>query len=380
VNTLSTFFQDRLEKRCRQGNLRELKNPQNHLIDFASNDYLGLLHDGILHALIEKETRIVGLEQGNQRGYGATGSRLLTGNSQYYEELEKEIAQFHQAEAGLIFNSGYLAILGLLSAIVHPQSTVIYDIGSHASLYDALKITRVNALPFRHQDLDHFVQCLKRATGEIFVCVASIYSCDGTQSDLKKIHEYCQQVGAHLIVDEAHATGYLGELGEGAVQMVGIQSEVFARLHTFGKALGAQGSIVLGSSLLREYLINFARPLIYTTALPLNSLIAIRCAYQALQTFPECQKQLKTCIQYFIEKNQKIAFSLISSTSPIQCLKVPGNQLVRQMAEKLRQKGFNVSPLLSPTVRRGDECLRICLHAFNTFEEIDLLIEAIQNF
>lgn len=369
MNQHLTVFQQRLDQRRSRGNYRELTAARIGCVDFASNDYLGFLRDGILDEIMSKCHE--------RQSCGAGGSRLLTGHSRYYEMLEADIACFHQEEAGLIFNSGYVANLSLLPAVTAPGDTIIYDQEVHASLHDAVKLARVRAFPFRHQDLGHLSRRLEQARGRVFVCIESVYSCDGSLADLPEVHRLCQQAGAHLIVDEAHATGWLGAKGEGAIQMHGLQGKVFARVHTFSKALGGQGAIVLGSALLREYLINFARPFIYTTALPRYSLAVIRCAYQALEACAGKREQVQKLIHYFRKKARERSLSFEDSTTVIQCLRIPGNEAVKKAAGKLQQKGFDVRPFLRPTVGRGKECLRICLHAFNTEEEIHTLLESI---
>jgi len=367
MNSLHAAFEQRLNRRRINGTYRELTISLNECIDFASNDYLGILHNRLLDALIEKEGR-------EAISWGSGGSRLLTGNSLYCEELEREIAQFHQAEAGLIFNSGYAANLGILTAVASPGDTIIYDQDVHASLHDAVRLSRAKPLPFRHGDLAHLARRLEQARGEVFVCAESVYSCDGSQPDLAEIQRQCQSKGAHLIVDEAHATGWLGPKGVGVVQMLGLQGQVFARVHTFSKALGGQGAIVLGSSTLREYLLNFSRPFIYTTALPSRSLAAVRCAYKSLENFQGVRERLQSTIQYFRSKVKEHALTFEDSHSVIQNFRIPGNEAVKITARRLQGEGFDVRPLVSPTVRRGKECLRMCLHAFNTEEEIDALL------
>lgn len=371
---ISTYFQEKLLKREEMGNERFLMASDKEWVDFASSDYLGLIYYGTLHSLIEEEK----LKLGNiHRWPGTTGSRLLTGHNRYYDELEKEIAEFHQAEAGVMFNSGYGANLGLLPTVASSDDTIIYDSGIHASFHDSFKMARSKALSFRHLDLNHLEKKLKSAKGRIFVCVESIYSIDGLHSDLRAIHQLCQNAGAYLIVDEAHSLGWMGEKGVGAVQIAKIS--VFARAHPFSKALGCQGAIILGSSLLRKFLVNFSRPLIYTSALSMQNLVTIRCAYLALKTLPEYRYHLVSRIDYFRKKVKEKGIPFLDSFSPIQCLVLPGNDRVKAAAGKLQKKGFDVRPLLSPTVRRGKECLRICLHAFNTDFEINALLEALEN-
>ena len=370
MNSLHTEFQRKLDQRRQKGNYRALKAASPALIDFASPDYLGLLHDQVLEQQVAEEIK-------NLNGCRTLGSRLLTGHSEYFDTIERESAQFHQEETGLIFNSGYIANLGLLGTLATSADTVICDQLVHASFHDALRFARAKVLLFRHLDTSHLEQRLNQATGRIFVCIESVYSCNGKQPDLKTMQRLCEEAGAYLIVDEAHATGWLGHRGEGAVQHEGLQGKIFARVHTFSKALGGQGAIVLGSASLREILINFSRPWIYTTALPCANLAWIGCAYKAMQDAYEQRKRLKRNIIRFRKTMERYSLCYEDSWSPIQCVKISGNHEVKKMAHCLQEEGFDVRPLMSPTVRRGEECLRICLHAFNREEEIDGLVHCL---
>ena len=224
------FLSEKITDKKGKGICRELTFQLPGMIDFASNDYLGFLHDGILDALMKEKVI-------EAKRWGAGGSRLLTGNSTYCEELEKEIARFHQAEAGLLFNSGYTANLGLISSIAAACDTIIYDQEVHASVHDGIRISRADAFPFRHLDPDHLRQRLKQAKGLVFG-IESVYSCNGRQAPLIEIHRLCQEAGAHLIIDEAHATGWLGQKGEGAVQMLGLQEHIFARISHLQQGFG----------------------------------------------------------------------------------------------------------------------------------------------
>jgi len=208
-----------LALRKTKGLLRQLPK-ENNLIDFCSNDYLGLarskeLADKVLSDL-EKE----------QNAGGSTGSRLITGNSSFAEELEAFIAEYHKAEAGLLFNSGYDANLGLLSAVPNRNDTVVHDELVHASIRDGIRLGLTKSYAFRHNDLSHLETQLKRAENSIFVVVESVYSMDGDLAPLKEICFLCKKYAAQLIVDEAHATGVFGKKGEGRVVALNLQSPV----------------------------------------------------------------------------------------------------------------------------------------------------------
>jgi 8-amino-7-oxononanoate synthase len=263
-----------LEKRRSAGLLRSLKTPEN-LIDFCSNDYLGLARSVTLRQTIEQSVAVH-----SNRLNGSTGSRLLAGNSALAEELETELAAFHDTEAALIFNSGYDANVGLLASLPQRGDTLLTDDLIHASMIDGARLSVANRFKFRHNDLDDLENRLKRATGTVYVAIESVYSMDGDLAPLTEIVELCEHYEAALIVDEAHATGVFGPQGGGLVQSLGLQKRVFARVHTFGKALGVHGAAVVGSASLRDFLINFARSFVYSTALPPHSLLAIHSVYR----------------------------------------------------------------------------------------------------
>jgi 8-amino-7-oxononanoate synthase len=189
----------------------------------------------------------------------------------------------------------------------------------------------------------------------------------------------CDQFDVKIIVDEAHATGVVGREGKGLVNELGVEKKVFARLHTFGKALGCHGAIILGSETLRTYLINFARPFIYSTALPYHALVSIRCAYEFLPKAGRQRELLNSMIQLFSKGLRRIdQVTVIDSSSPIHSIIIPGNEAVKSVASKLQEKGLDVRPILSPTVPKGKERLRICLHAFNTEEQILKLVDELR--
>ena len=370
--TADTFLHQSLQNRKDQNALRKLSN-KGHLIDFCSNDYLGFARSEELRKNSSKEFASLS-DQKN----GSTGSRLLTGNVAYTEQLEKRIAKFHNAANSLIFNSGYDANIGLFSSLGKTGSTIIYDELVHASVRDGIKLSAASAFMFRHNDLKHLEERLKIATGLIYVAIETIYSMDGDHSPLKEIALLCKKYKANLIVDEAHATGIKANKGKGLVQEFKIEKDIFARVHTFGKALGCHGAVILGSELLRSYLINFSRSFIYTTALPLKSLVTINQAYQLLEKSNPEIKKLDFLIERFksrISKNKDI--QLIESYSPIQCIVITGNEEVKRISKLLEKSGFDVRPILSPTVPKGKERLRICIHSFNTKEDLDELISSL---
>jgi len=368
---MNTWFQHKLEKLHREGNLRSLIKSPAASIDFASNDYLGFARSSSL----VKET-IQHWQRFFPSSLGSSGSRLLTGNSSLAEDLEKRIADFHEAEDGLLFNSGYTANLGLLSAIASDGDVYLYDSHIHDSTRAGMQLSSAKCFPWRHNDCEHLSQRLQnqKTAAKIFVIIESVYSCDGSIAPMKEIFKICQQYHAQLIVDEAHATGVLGRAGKGLICEFNDHYSVLARIHTFSKALGVFGAIVLGSSELKRYLINHCRPLIYTTALPTPLLLMVEAAYRKLECSKRLIQKLHGLIQYFKENIQHTDLPFLTSYTPIQSLIIPGAMNVRTVANALSQQSYDVRPLTSPTVQKGKERLRICLHAFNTYQEIDQLI------
>jgi 8-amino-7-oxononanoate synthase len=359
------FLHKKLNERQAHNALRRLRLPDGKT-DFCSNDYLGIVTGG----LIEKA-----LALNSPPPHGSGGSRLLAGNYPLIEAAEKELAAFHNAEAGLIFNSGYDANLGVFSCIPQRGDTILYDMLSHASIRDGIRLSFARSFSFAHNDLADLEKKLSLAEGTIFVVTESVFSMDGDQAPLAGMVDLCRRYGAQLIIDEAHATGIIGKKGEGLVQDRGFQKECLARIHTFGKAVGCHGAIVLGSPALRDYLINFSRPFIYTTALPPGSVAAIRKAYQLFPSMEKERQRLQHLVDRFREAD--LPFEKPDSLTAIQAVIVPGNDAVRQLAGELQTGGLDVRPILYPTVPKGGERLRIVLHAFNTGEELDRLIAAL---
>lgn len=358
-------IEKQLTKRRHLGNLRQLQVAP-PLIDFSSNDSLGLARSPLLAAAMLEEWK----NHTDQR-MGSTGSRLLTGNSLYAQSLEEKIATFHGYEAGVLFSCGYMANVGLISTVAGEDTTLFFDAAVHASTRDGIRLSRASAFPFWHNDLTHLEQRLKECTrqGDRFICVESIYSTDGSVAPLREIATLAESHNAHLIVDEAHAVGVYGPQGRGLVAHHHLTGRVFAQVVTFGKALGTYGAIVLGSDLLKQALLNFATSYIYTTALPFPMLAAIACSYDLFPHLEHERAHLHTLIQEFCA----------AQATHIQCVPLPGNQRVKEASHSLARLGFDVRPLMSPTVRRGEEMLRICLHAFNTVGEVRALLEGLHD-
>lgn len=372
MNKAEEFIQYKLQQRNEKGILRTLSSLQLP-IDFSSNDYLGFARSTELKTLTANK-----LTQIEHYKNGATGSRLLNGNHPFTEETEQKIANFHHAAAGLIFNSGYDANIGLISSLAQRGDTIIADELVHASLIDGARLSHANRYTFRHNDLNELEAKLKIAKGNIYVLAESVYSMDGDIAPLAGISQLCKQYQANFIVDEAHALGIFGTQGKGLVQQLGIEHHVFARIITFGKALGCHGAIVMGSTNLRSYLINFARSFVYTTAAPLHSIASIYSAYQMLSE-TDYSQQIKSRIDLYRHLIKDSKLPTVESHSAIQTILYHNATDAKAAAKILQSKGLDVRAILSPTVAEGKERLRICLHLYNTNQEIKTLVNELKN-
>ena len=365
---INEVLKSQLNKRDDTGVLRYLKLTDDSWIDFNSNDYLGL----------SKVQEI--FSAGNQfQDNGAGGSRLLSGNKHYHEAVEAYMADYFRAEATLLYNSGYMANLGVLSSVPQRGDTVILDELSHMCIKEGVRLSRANYYNFKHSNLMDLQAKLKKARGNKFIVVESVYSMDGDMAPLQEIAALAKQENAALIVDEAHSTGLHGDFGSGLCCHLGIEDQVFARIYTFGKAVGAHGAAIAGSELLKRYLINYSRQFIYTTALPYHSVISIQNALNYRKSHPELWEKLQANITLFKSLLQ-VGIPSLKSDHAIQGVILGSSEKAKAFSAYLNKQRFDIRPIVSPTVPKGSERVRICLHAFNSEKEITLLCQHINSY
>ncbi|HEY0743905.1 MAG TPA: pyridoxal phosphate-dependent aminotransferase family protein [Chryseosolibacter sp.] len=366
MNNLEKYLFQQLSAREEKGILRRLKITNPALVDFTSNDYLGLAQSEELRSRID--ARVEALQPKN----GATGSRLLSGNSVLYEQLENDLKTIFDAESCLVFNSGYSANLGVLASIPSRNDTIIYDELCHASIRDGVRLSLATKYSFRHNDLNDLEKKIRQSKGNIVIAIESIYSMDGDYAPLQEIVNLSEKYGCSIILDEAHSTGVMGLNGSGLATSLNLQDKIAIRIYTFGKAMGAHGACIAGSKNLINYLVNFSRPFIYTTALPDHAIIGLQEAFKFLQIGQQLQTTLHHKIEVF-----KRSIKTSSSPTAIQTVITGSVEKTRQTSALLLESGFDVRPIFSPTVPEGTERLRICLHTFNTDEEISTLANQI---
>ncbi|KAF9659520.1 pyridoxal phosphate-dependent aminotransferase family protein [Tenacibaculum sp. ZH5_bin.1] len=370
---------NKLNKKLNQRKINNaLRNlgKENSFVDFSSNDYLGFAKSEMI---FDKTHQF--LVDNNHKVNGATGSRLLSGNHKLYTIVEKQLAKLHNSETALVFNSGYDANIGFFASVPQRGDIILFDELIHASIRDGIQLSNAKSFKFKHNDTKDLEEKILRFTqnndSEIYVITESIFSMDGDSPDLTAMSQIIKKyTNVHFVVDEAHA---LGVFDFGLIQKLHLEDVVFARIITFGKGLGCHGAAILGSKQLQQYLINFSRSFIYTTGLPPHALATIKIAYDEL-IISDSKAQLQQNIQHFISESNRFRLNFIQSTSAIHCCIISGNEHVKNMALQLQQHGFEVKPILSPTVPTNQERLRFCLHAYNSKEEITNVLENLATF
>lgn len=366
-----------LEQRKAKGNFRELQPPK-FKVDFLSNDYLGYAQNT---SIFEQYLSIVKPSQ--FQTIGSTGSRLISGNHDLFYLVEQKAKILFNADAALFFNSGYNANIGLLSAILKPKDVIFFDELCHASIRDGLLMTKAKSYKFKHcdyKDLDHKIRAQQNRLEpqNIYIITESVFSMNGDTSNISILTEVAETHNAHLIIDEAHAIGVCGQDFKGLTCIE--THQIFARILTCGKALGAHGAFILGSEQLKSFLINFSKPFIYTTAASPHQVASVMASLLYFEDENKEKFALQSVISTFTDQiiTQHLKSHFIPSQTAIQSFLIAGNTEAKAFANSLQLQGFGVKAILYPTVPKGKERIRICLHSFNTEKEIYDLLESIK--
>ena len=372
-----------LAKRAGQETLRILRPMPVGWVDFCSNDFLGLASLPLPTPLLTELAHVPS---------GGSGSRLISGNYDAVAELESYAGMLYGAESALFFGSGYAANQTLLTAVSGRGDTILLDENAHASLREGARASLATAHTFAHNSvagLETKLQKLQGGGGNVYVVVESLYSMTGTFAPLAALAEVALRHGACLVVDEAHSTGLLGPAGKGLVAEAGLESEVPIRIMTFGKAVGAQGALVLGSEALKAMLVNFGRPFIYTTApLPVVPML-VRHRLAQIAGDDVIQGEAMAVVDSFYAKwNMAIGEGArvwiangAERRAPIVILKAKGGrEVLKAIVMALGQEKLWTKAILVPTVPEADECIRLTLHSHNTDEQLQKLVQVLSNF
>ncbi len=370
-----------LAERKQQGLLRQRKNASSvcgreicvdgrQLLDFSSNDYLGMQHNSQV-----KQAWIAGV---GKYGNGSGASPLVTGFSPAHHELETYLAKSLNREAVLLFNSGFSANQALCQALLSNGDTIVADKLSHASLIDGALSCNGKLLRFRHNDLEHAETQLCKASGNTLLVTEGIFSMDGDSAPLQQLSELACKYNAWLMVDDAHGFGWLGDSGLGSVEVHGLsQDELPVYMATFGKAIGTAGAFIAGSQALIDFLVNHARHYIYSTAMPASQAFATLASVKQIQSDSESRQRLKDNIAWFKACAVEQGLRVLPSDSPIQPVICGGNEQAVEASTSLNNKGFCVVAIRPPTVPKGTSRLRVTLSAQHTQQDISALVSSI---
>ena len=373
---LDFFIDDEIKKNLKdlkkQNLYRSLREPRG--MDFSSNDYFSLTLNST-----QRESLIKALKEGLPLGAGS--SRLLRGHTSYHKNIETQLRNFLGREAVLLFSSGYLANVGALSLLCK-KALIFSDEFNHASLIDGMRLSGGNICIYPHKDMSYLKKKLEKEKHhrKKVIVTESLFSMEGDLAPLKTLLELAKIHSALLYVDEAHATGVFGEKGEGRLfsYLPEDSLDFVLSLHTFGKAFGSQGACLACSKRFKEYLVNHCRPFIFTTA-PSPVLIPLwEEALRWIQNRKEERESLKDKASFFRDEVKKMGFSS-PSESPIVPLILGGNERALYWAEELQKRGFDVRAIRYPSVPKGTERLRICIHSRHREEDLHSLLEALRD-
>ncbi|MFT2110241.1 8-amino-7-oxononanoate synthase [Marinomonas sp. 2405UD68-3] len=342
-------------------------------VAFCSNDYLGLAnHPRLIKALKQSV---------DECGVGSGASHLVIGHTSSHEKLENEIAQWLGCERVLLFSAGYMANLGAVAALGHKTRDVISDKLNHASLIDGARLSDSRLRRYVHNDVASCERLLKKSLEGSLLITDGVFSMDGDMAPLANLSSIAQKYNALMMVDDAHGIGCVGRLGKGSMEVEGLDfNDIPLLMGTFGKAIGTAGAFVATSNVMADYLTQFARPYIYTTAMS-PVMASITCESVSLLQSGEGEDlrgKLESNICYFRRKMQSFPFDLMSSPTAIQPILIGESSVALEMSEKLKHKGIWCAAIRPPTVPVGSSRLRITLSASHSIDDIDSLINALE--
>ena len=340
-------------------------------LNFSSNDYLGLAsHPQVIEAMVEGAHRW---------GAGSGAAHLVTGHSVPHHALEEELAAFTARPRALLFSTGYMANLGVVSTLLGRGDTVFEDRLNHASLIDAGILSRAKFQRYHHADTGDLLARLHSSEiGSRLVVTDGVFSMDGDLAPLPALVEVCQQADAWLMVDDAHGLGTIGATGRGSLEMFNLDNAAVPILvGTLGKAFGTFGAFVAGSEALIESLIQQARSYVYTTALPPAVAEATRASLRLVQTEGWRREKLQTLVKRFRQGASELGLPLMDSFTPIQPLLLGDAKQALCVSQRLREQGFLISAIRPPTVPEGTARLRITFSALHEEEHVDRLLTAL---
>ena len=337
---------------------------------FSSNNYLGLAN----HPALKRAAQ----EAIERYGCGSGASRLISGSMAVHHELEQRLATLKKTDAALVFPTGYHANIGVLSALMGPDDTILSDSLNHASIIDGCRLSRADTRVYRHADTEHLGELLKAcpATGQRLIVTDSVFSMDGDLAPLTEIVSLARQYDAWVMVDEAHATGVFGPHGGGLVEELGLTEEVDIQMGTLGKALGCVGAFVAGSHELIDWLVNRARSFIYTTAIPPAMAAAVLAALDIVEQEPERRRQLWNNTRVLADGLRSLGYTLGATRSQILPVIIGEARATMVVAHAILQRGVFAHGIRPPTVPEGTSRIRVTPMATHTQDHLSRTLDA----
>jgi len=337
------------------------------MLNLASNHYLGLPH-----MLDEAQLAAALGDEAWRVAVGSTASRLIVGNDPVFAEFEREFAEFKGTESCLLYSSGYMANVGIISALMGRRDVVFSDRLNHASIVDGIVLSRAEHKRYRHRDLDHLERLLRDAEpgARKLIVTDTVFSMDGSLAPLQELVRLKERYGALLMVDEAHSGGVFGERGEGLTHALGLTGDVDIQMGTFSKAYGCYGAYVAGDRVLTDYLVNHSRSLIYTTALPPMVVRAVRHNWRLACGAAGARRELAAHAAAFRSALQALGFDTGASECHIVPLLVGGNEMTLRFSERLQERGIAAVAIRPPTVPEGTARIRFTLTAAHRPEDL----------
>ena len=337
----------------------------------ATNNYLGLTH-----CLAVKQAAMDAIEE---YGTGSGGARLTTGSHPLYEKLEQQLALFKGTEAALIFNTGYMANVGIISALVNKGDVIFSDALNHASIIDGCRLAKGQTAVYRHADMAHLAEVLENTPcqGQRFIVTDGVFSMDGDIAPLDKIVVLAEKYQAMVMVDDAHGVGVLGESGRGTADYFGLKGRVHIQMGTLSKSLAAEGGYVAGSQALIDYLVNKSRSFIFSTALSPGTVATGYAALEELQARPELVAKLLENADYMRRALVAAGLQIDGAVTPIIPIMVGEAALAVKMAQQLKEQGLIVSAIRPPTVMPGASRLRLTVSAAHEMADLVRAVEII---
>ncbi len=361
---------DELEQKQRKRKLQPTLG-----VDFTSNDYLGLTNS------LSLKQRIIATLAESDMPLGAGGSRLLRGNHRWHEEAEKDFAAYQNCESSLFFTSGYAANMAVFTALPTRHDVIIFDALVHASIREGIHASFAQKKSFAHNSLESLEAAVQNFPDakNIYVVVESLYSMDGDESPLKKIASYCNAQGFLLVVDEAHATGLFGQYGRGLIDENGVREQVFLSVHPCGKGLASAGAFICCADVVKQYFVNRARTMIFTTALPPVIALQLSEVIREIQLHPELIERVHQNTAYVrstLNAGLK-KWTMLPGRSPIVPLIIGSDEDACAVALELQSKNIDVRPIRPPTVAEGTSRFRMTISAMHTQAQLEHLCESI---